>query len=85
MNRRLLKLKLNLCRHMIASDDAGVASDEDALFNDCYTTVLPPAGVHEVKKLLLELQQENRAIMCSTEPVRFSPTARARAFVAENS
>jgi hypothetical protein len=84
MNNRRLRLKLTLCRHMIASDDAGLASCEDDLFNDCRGAVAPAAGVHEIEALLVELQQENRAIQIAGDVVRFAPTARGRAFVVEN-
>jgi hypothetical protein len=83
MNRKL-RLKLALLRHMIQTDDAGQASAEDILYNDCYRVVAPSAGVHEVQGLLVELEQDNRCIRVAGDVVRFSPTARARAFVAEN-
>lgn len=86
MNRRKLLLKVRLCRQLIACDDAGdPPRDEDAIFDDVYRTVTPAAGVHEVKDALLELEKENRVIRIVGDVVRFSSTARARAFVAENS
>jgi hypothetical protein len=83
MNRKL-RLKLALLRHMMTMDDHNLASSEDLLFSDCHAVVAPAAGVHEVQSLLVELEKENRAIRIVGDVVRFTPTARGRAFVSEN-
>lgn len=84
MNKRAVRLKLALLRHMIVSDDNGLASCEDDLFADCHKVVIPAAGVHEVKAVLVDLQMDNRAIQVAGDVVRFTPTARGRAYVMEN-
>ena len=84
MNKRRIRLKLALLRHMIVADDNGLASCEDDLFSDCHGVVAPAAGVHEVKDVLVELQKDNRCIQVAGDVVRFTPTARGRAYVTEN-
>lgn len=83
MNRKL-RLKLALVRHMMATDDHNMASAEDSLYADCHAVVAPAAGVHEIQSALVDLEQENRAIRIVGDVVRFTPTARGRAFVSEN-
>lgn len=78
MNRKR-KLRLELLRLIVATDDQGFATAEDILFRDL-RGIHPAPGVAEIRGVLDEMDREQLVVKVPDEDLaRFSPTARGRA------
>lgn len=84
MNRKR-KLRLELLRIIVATDDQGFSTAEDILFRDV-RGIHPAPGVAEIRDLIREMDREQLVVVVPDEDLaRLSPTARGRAVFLKDS